>query len=194
MTSRLLTFAVWALVAASALAWGLKLFVKTPALPSAVQFAGRDAGLAGDLEKLLGASTEVDVEASAEPSDGGGAYRLLGVVAPVGAAASSQGVALIAIGDQPAKAWRTGAVIDGDTVLLSVGKRSAQLGPVGGPPTTELSLPEPAPAAVGAVPGVPSPIRPNFPGIRPQPRPAQPGMAPGQAGEPAAAQGEEEED
>jgi len=149
MASRLLTFVVWALVAASGLFWGLKLFTHARGLPDNAQATRQVVSQGGDLSRLLG--TVVVAAAEEEPEDASDRFKLLGVVAPAGH--TGPGVALIAVGDQPARAWRTGAVVDGDTVLLSVGKRSAQLGPKGGPVSAELSLPEPAVAAA-------SPARP----------------------------------
>jgi general secretion pathway protein C len=125
--------------------------------------AGRALPLGGTLDKVLGTVVVAAPDEESPADNGGGQYRLLGVVAPRGAAASTQGVALISIGEQPAKAWRTGAVIEGETVLLSVGKRSAQLGPRGGPVTTELTLPEPSVAANNNLPPVGAPgYRPGF--------------------------------
>jgi general secretion pathway protein C len=151
MASRLLTFAVWALVAASGLFWGLRVFVKAPGLPASAMAPTTRVALGGDLARLLGA-TEQPAAAEEEAEPGDDRYQLLGVVAPKGAAASADGVALIAVGGQPAKAFRTGMTVEEGTVLLSVGKRSAQLGPKGGPVAHELSLPELAAAATG-VPG-----------------------------------------
>jgi general secretion pathway protein C len=152
MTSRLLSLLVWALVAGTGAFWGLKLFAKGAPLAPAVQMPPR-ASLAGELTTLLGDSTPPDAEEAPDIAAGSDRFRLIGVVAPVGRAASAQGVALIAIGDQPAKVWKTGSVIEGDLVLLSVGQRSAQIGPRGGPASSEISLPPLAPAATGPVPG-----------------------------------------
>jgi len=174
MASRLLTFAVWALVAASALFWGLKLFVHASGLPASAQMAGRALPLVGALDKVLGTVVVAASDEESPADTGSGQYRLLGVVAPRGAAASTQGVALIAIGEQPAKAWRTGAVIEGDTVLLSVGKRSAQLGPRGGPVTTELTLPEPSVASNSNLPPIAAPG--YRPGVNPQGQVFQPNL------------------
>lgn len=185
MASRLLTFVVWALVAGSGLFWGLKLFVKAPGVPALAQTPARAMVPSGDLGRVLGV-VEVaseDEETVSAPS----IYRLLGVVAPSGASSgssASSGVALIAVGDQPAKAWRTGAVVDGDTVLLSVGKRSAQLGPKGGPVRNELTLPEPAAASTGPAPGMMSSVRPQFPLAQGMPR--APGQNANPQGNPAA--------
>lgn len=171
MASRLLTFAVWVVVLATALFWGLKVFVQKPGLPPQAQLPARGLAMGGELKRLLGTSVVavVQEEEAEETSD---RFRLLGVVAPRGASLSAQGVALIAVGDEPAKAWRTGAVVDGETVLLSVDKRSVKLGPRGGPATTELKLPEPEVAATGPVGGF------SGGGVRPLQGVPQPGMSP----------------
>lgn len=145
MASRLLTLAVWALVLASAVFWALKVFSSRTVLPPNTQIPARSLAMGGELRRLLGTSEKaVEEEGPVDTSD---RFHLLGVVAPRGADHSPQGVALIAVGDQPPKAWRTGSVVDGDTVLLAVSQRSVQLGPRGGPATTELTLPEPTPIA-----------------------------------------------
>lgn len=144
MRTKLLSFGLWAVVSASLLFWGLRLAAPRPGLPAQAHLPMRHVAMGGDLGRLLGAAAPADAEEDAPSSDE--RYHLLGVVAPRGAGTSPQGVALISVGDQPAKAWRTGAVVDGDTVLLSVSKRSVQLGPRGGAPTIELSLPDPATA------------------------------------------------
>ena len=160
MRTRLLTFGVWALVSGSLLFWGMKLFISPAALPAQARLPARHVALGGDWPHLLGSSaTAATDEDEAAPDEGDGHFQLLGVVAPQNAAGSRQGVALISVGGQPARAWRTGSVIEGETVLLSVSRRSVQLGPRGGPASTELSLPEPsAAAAAGGLParvGVP---------------------------------------
>jgi general secretion pathway protein C len=175
MASRLLTFAVWALVAGSGLFWGLRLFVQAPGLPDSAQAPASRVALGGDLGRLLG-MTEQPSEDEEPADDGAGKFQLLGVVAPPPSAHSSQGVALIAVGGQPAKAYRTGAKVDDTTVLLSVSRRGAELGPHGGPAVYSLALPEPAPAATvapGAVPG-----RPPLPGAPIGGVPGHPGMRP----------------
>ncbi len=160
MASRLLTFAVWALVAGSGFFWGLKLFVRPTGLPASAQATQQVVPQSGELTRVLGAVAEVETDD--EPEPGSDRFKLLGVVAP-GPASRAEGVALIAVGDQPAKAWRTGATVDGDTVLLSVSKRSAKLGPRGGPASTELTLPEPSVATNAARP-VASIAQPHMPG------------------------------
>lgn len=187
MQTRLLTFGVWALVAASALFWGLRLFVTPTALPTQARLPAQRVALASDLQRVLGASPVAKAD---EPAAAPGAdrFHLLGVVWPRGAGVSPQGLALIAVGDQPAKPWRTGATVDGETVLLSVSQRAVQLGPRGGPATTTLTLPDPnqahgsgPAAATSALPVVRppnlnliSPARP--PQMAPDMPPAQPGQ------------------
>lgn len=150
MASRLLTLTLWALVLASAVFWGLKVFAPRTGVPATAQAPARTLAMGGELRRLLGGSETTSEGDEDELVDASDRFHLLGVVAPRGASHSPQGVALIAIGDQPPKAWRQGAAIDGETVLLAVGPRSVQLGPRGGPPTAELTLPDPAEAAIGA--------------------------------------------
>lgn len=183
MASRLLTFAVWALVLASAVFWGMKVFAPRTGLPAQVQMPARALAMGGELRRLLGTSQKPPDDDEDAPSDASDRFHLLGVVAPRGAGHSAQGVALIAVGDQPPKAWRTGSVVDGETVLLAVNQRSVQLGPRGGPATTELTLPDPA-TAVNSAPrpmagtfNRPVPMMPN--GVQqPQQQGIHPGVAP----------------
>lgn len=202
MASRLLTLAVWALVLACAVFWGMKVFASRTGVPPQAQMPARTLALGGELRKLLGTSEKPqdDDNEVAETSD---RFQLLGVVAPRGAGRSPQGVALIAVSDEPPKAFRTGSVVEGDTVLLAVSQRSVQLGPRGGPATTELSLPEPTPipvpprAAVGQVqrpvPMMPSGISPNQ-GIHPPTAPAaQPVQRAGQPAQQEDVDSEEDE-
>lgn len=179
MATRLLTLTLWALVLASAVFWGLKVFAPRTGVPATAQTPARTLALGGELRRLLGGSEAPD-EGDDALVDASDRFHLLGVVAPRGASHSSQGVALIAIGSEPPKAWRTGAALDDETVLLAVGPRSVQLGPRGGPATTELTLPDPlaastgAPRAAGPVPGSfnrPVPMMPQ--GAQP---PGQPNM------------------
>lgn len=185
MASRLLTFVVWALVAVSALFWGLKLFVRAPGLPSGAQAVVAGLPQGGGLTRVLG--TVVAAQDDEGDDEGEGRFQLWGIVAPVGAAAHSEGVALMSVDGQPPRPWRAGAVVFGDTVLLSVSKRTVQLGPKGGPASTELTLPDPdtvqrsAPGAA-AQPNHPRLVAPLRPMMQDVPVPqAQPGTAPAPA-------------
>ncbi|MEK8032170.1 hypothetical protein AACH06_15185 [Ideonella sp. DXS29W] len=199
MASRLLTLAVWALVLASAMFWALRVFASQTGLPPDTQLSAPTLAKGGEFRKLLGTSEKVedDDDDVASTSD---RFHLLGVVAPRGAGQSPQGVALIAVGDEPPKAWRTGSVVDGDTVLLAVNQRSVQLGPRGGPATTELSLPEPTPISAPAHAGVhqlsrPVPMMPQgVPGQVPIPHQAAPSAQPMQRNAPPDQEDEDSEE
>ena len=148
---------VWLVVAAGALFWGLKLFVRPPALPNPVAVAMNSAAPAADLTRLLGADPPPQVDT---PPDPGAAarFQLLGVVAPRGERGAAEGVALIAVDGKLPRAYRVGAAVDGDTVLQAVRARGASLGPRGGAAAVSLEIPPPAPAATGALPGTQAPI------------------------------------
>ncbi|MFZ5550459.1 MAG: hypothetical protein ACOZJX_17320 [Pseudomonadota bacterium] len=158
-------------------------------MPATAQAPARTLAMGGELRRLLGGSETASEDDEDELADASDRFHLLGVVAPRGASHSPQGVALIAIGDQPPKAWRQGAAIDGETVLLAVGPRSVQLGPRGGPPTAELTLPDPDAAATGGgrppagpapgafgrtVPMMPQGAQPTPPNMHPAAPAAQP--------------------
>jgi general secretion pathway protein C len=179
MSARWATFLVWALVAASAAAWGLKLFVTAPTAPPQVAVAGQSQLPRGDITRVLGADAPPPVDPTAgeslasAPADA--RFQLLGVVAPRGSETARGGVALIAVDGKPAKAFRIGAVVDGENVVQAIRARGADLGPAGGKVTVALNIPPPAPAATGtlpdarapggATPAVPaSPASPALPG------------------------------
>jgi len=200
MASRLLTLAVWAVVLASAVFWGMKVFASRTAVPAQAQMPTRALAMGGELRRLLGTS-EKPADEDTEVAEADARFQLLGVVAPRGAGHSPQGVALIAVSDEPPKAYRTGSVVEGDTVLLAVNQRSVQLGPRGGPATTELSLPEPTPIPVPPrtalnpgqrpVPMMPSGVGANQGAHAPTAPAAQPVQ---RAGQPAQQEDEESED
>ena len=159
MRTKLLSLGVWGLVALSATFWGLKLAVGGTVLPPQAQVPARQLAGGGDLHRLLGASAAPADEDEGPAEDE--TMKLLGVVWPRGADASPQGVALIAVGDQPARPFRTGSVVQGDQVLLTVTQRGATLGPRGGPADTELHLPEPTRSSAP----LPTPVGGRAPGL-----------------------------
>ncbi len=151
MLTRWSAFIVWALVAAGAVYWGLRLFVQPQAAPAGTVVATAEGPLRGDLSRLLGADqapTEPAPVAVADPR-----FQLLGVLSARGARAAGEGVALIAVDDRPPRAYRVGMVVDGDTVLQAVHPRGASLGAQGGVVRVALELPPPAAAATGSLPG-----------------------------------------
>jgi general secretion pathway protein C len=188
MAMRLLSFVIWALVAASAVFWLTRLLSRSDPAPSHTVTASAGASVAAaDLSRLLGSTRTASAEAQAEPA-ADARFKLIGVVAPK-AAAPDSGLALIAVDGKPPRPVMLGGVVDGPLVLLAVNHRRAELGPAGGEATVRLELPA-IPEANRSTPGAraaapiytpPSPT----PGVRPQPavpppQPAVPGQAPGQ--------------
>ena len=182
MLLRWMTLGVWAAVAASAVHWGLKVWVVSPAVPQAVQVADAGPAPRGDLSRLLGVDAPVVTAAAAPEPAADARFNLIGVVSPKAAQAVREGVALIAVDGKPPKAFRVGAVVDGQNVLQSVDARSASLGPRGGASLVALRLAPPAAANTGALPsgaslnGAPSPAPVTLPPAAPpaQVQPAQP--------------------
>ena len=183
MLLRWLTFGVWAAVAASAVHWGLKLWVIAPTLPQAVSVADASPALRGDLSRLLGADAPVPAAAAAPEPTADARFSLLGVLSPKSTQAAREGVALIAVDGKPAKAFRIGTVVDGQNVLQSVDARGATLGPRGGASLVALRLTPPATANSSKLPpganlnGAPSPA-PVFPAVQSAPVQPDQGIAP----------------
>ena len=130
------TFVLWALVAGSAVHWGLKLISRPAAAPAAAPVV-RTPPAADPLAvaRLLGAVPAVD-SAAAAPSLAS-RFTLVGVVA----SRSRNGAALIAVDGKPAKPFRVGAAIDEGIVLKSVEARRAVLAGSDGSPALTLELP-----------------------------------------------------
>jgi general secretion pathway protein C len=125
--ARAVTFALSALVAASAVYWGLQwggtqANTSTAAQPNPRATAVPDPQA---VARALGGGMGVATAASASPAASANSrLTLVGVVAD----AHSAGLALIAIDGKPAKPFRVGATVDGSLVLQSVGARKATLG------------------------------------------------------------------
>lgn len=179
MSIRWVAFFLWAAVAASAVAWGLKLFVSSRSAPASTTVAAVGTALRGDITRVLGPDPVVAVEEAAAPSPAAARFQLIGVLAPKSADAVRSGVALIAVDGKTAKAFRVGAAVDGDTIVQRVRARGADLGPAGAKPTVQLELAPVAAAATGTLPaagpggaavpppgvpvGVPPGVRPGLP-------------------------------
>ncbi len=156
MLARLSAFVIWALVAATAVFWGLRLFVRAPAAPAYAVPVGDTAAVRGDLTRLLGSAPVAAVAPIATPQ-AASRFKLLGIVAPkvasTSAAPSTRGVALIAVDGKMAKAYPVGAQVDNDLVLQSVSLRTVSIGSTTqGAPTITLELPPLAAAATGTLP------------------------------------------
>jgi len=180
MGARWFAFIVWALAAAAGVFWGLKVFVRPAAAPPHAVVAVNALPTA-DVTRVLGVpGTPAEDEGTdaGAASAGDGRFVLVGVVAARGAPSARDGVALIAVDGKPPRAYRVGAIVDGDQVVQSVEQRSVQLGPRGGPARIALELPvrpPPATGVPGAVPMPPGAMLPPSTGMRPMP--ARPGMA-----------------
>jgi general secretion pathway protein C len=141
----------------TALYWGLKLFVAPLPVPARTPVAAAAPVARGDMTRLLGIDVApvVAVAPTAEPLPDA-RFQLVGVVSPRSKQNSAEGLAVIAVDGKPARAFRVGAVVDGQTVLQSVGARGAQLGPRGGAVLVALNLTAPAAAATGTLPSAAS--------------------------------------
>jgi general secretion pathway protein C len=160
MLARLSAFVIWAFVAGSAVFWGLRLFVNAPAAPSYAVPVGDATVARGDLTRLLGAAPVKTAALSVAP-EASSRFRLLGIVAPTftatGAAASTHGVALIAVDGKMPKAYAVGSRIDGELLLKSVSLRTVSIASSGQvTPAITLELPPLAAAATGSLPSSPS--------------------------------------
>lgn len=150
MLARLTAFLVWALVAATAVFWGLRLLVRPPAAPAHTVAVGDASALRGDLTRLLGATPSAPSAAAAPAPELASRFKLIGVMASK--QTQGEGFALIAVDAKPARAYAVGAPLDGDLVLKSVGLRTAAIGPAQGAPALTLEVPALPAAATGALP------------------------------------------
>jgi general secretion pathway protein C len=203
MAARWVAFLTWALVSASLVFWASRLLVPATPAPPHTQLATSAAGPRGDLSALLGQVAEAAVGVAApEAPPANNRFTLVGVAAAKGAAGSREGLALIGVDDKPPRAFRVGAVVEGEWVLQSVSARGAQLGPRGGAAAVVLELPPLPPPATGvlgaegggpAPPGgpvggaVPSGLPPGaparvYPGTAPVPPPGTPPVGTPQPG------------
>ena len=148
MSSRWTGFFIWALVAASTAFWAIKIFAAPLPVPAGAQ-APQVIAANGPMERLFGAVVVPTVAAPVVPPESQ-RYQLVGVIAPPAGTAEA-GYAVIALDGQPARTWRVGATVSGNTSLLSVSKRGAEFGPAGGPTSFSLQLPEPAAAETGTL-------------------------------------------
>ncbi len=143
---------VWALAAASAAFWGLRLFVAAAPVPAQARMADATPAVRGDLTRLFGVEAPPPVAEGAPEPAADARFQLIGVLSPRATQAAGEGLALIAVDGKPARAYRVGAVVDGTQVLKSVHARGAMLGTRDGPAAVALNLAPPAPAATGTLP------------------------------------------
>jgi general secretion pathway protein C len=180
MLARLTTFTVWALVAATAVFWGLRLFVRAQPAPAFAVAVGESTAQRGDLGRLLGVTPREAAGPVAAAPELASRFKLLGVMAAKAPATS--GFATIAVDSKPARTYPVGAALDGDLVLQSVSLRSAAIGPAQGAPAVTLEIPLLPPPATGSLPPAPTDgLRGTPPGApSPPPVPNGRGASPGQ--------------
>jgi general secretion pathway protein C len=179
MVARLSAFVVWAVFAASAVFWGLRLAGSSPVAPAhTVPVGGGDVPHAG-LSRLFGVPVQPVAEAAPPPEQG--RFKLIGLAAPK--EVGGPGVAVIAIDGKPPRAYHIGSVVDGDVVLQAIERRAVALGPQGGSAALRLELPALPAAATGSL------APPSFGNAAVPPQPAPTGMPPQQNGGPAVSPG-----
>ena len=120
---RLGTLTIWALAAASAAYWGLRLTARPPGMPAPTAAPAPVAADVQAMARLLGAVTAQTPQAAAAPVSS--RFALVGVLA---GQQGGSGAALIAVDGKPAKPYRVGATVDAGLVLQSLGPRQARLG------------------------------------------------------------------
>ena len=133
------TFVLWALVATSAVYWGLKFTARSGAV-SAIPVAAHTSAPADPaaVARLLGASPAAAAQTPAVSA--ASRFALVGVVA----SSTHQGAALIAVDGKPPKPFRIGAAVDDRLILQSVASRRAVLAEsASGPAVVTLELPLP---------------------------------------------------
>jgi general secretion pathway protein C len=191
MGSRLLSFVVWATVAAASVFWVLRLLTRAPEAPArAVPVQFGTTASAADLARLLGTPPKQPViNTVVAPPSADSRFRLQGVVAARDARTRA-GLALISVDGKPARAFGVGAALDDALVLISVDHRAVEIGPRGGPAQIKLELaavPEAArsqfpsartPAGASALPAVarPPPVAVPPPATVSPPLDLPPGM------------------
>jgi general secretion pathway protein C len=171
MLSRWSAFLVWALVAASAVAWGLRILARPLPVPPQASLAQAAMPAGGDWARVFGAApapSPVVAEAAPPPPEAS-RFQLIGVVAARPPAARGQGLALIAVDGRLPRAYRVGAVVDGEHVLQSVQPRAVAIGPRQGPPVVTLELPVLPPPATGTPGLAAAPAAGAMPGAMPPP-------------------------
>jgi len=170
MPARLSAFVIWALVAATATFWALRLLARSPAAPAHAVAVGDALAMRGDLTRLLGAPPLAATPAVVVPEIAS-RFKLTGVMAPK--TPDRHGVALISVDGKMPRAFHVGARVDGELVLQSVSLRTAAIGPVQGKTAVVLELPPPTPAAIGTLPPNPGIAMPGAAVPMPVPAPLQ---------------------
>lgn len=149
MNARIAAFVVWALAAAAAMYWVLRLLAAPAALPPSVETVSVAGALKGDIARLFASPVPASDAApvAAEPVLAS-RFKLIGVVAGL-APDRGDGIALLAVDGKPPRPYRIGAPLGDDLVVQQVAARSVALGPAAGPVALRLDLPGLPPPATG---------------------------------------------
>lgn len=169
---RIVTLALWALVALCASFWYLRWLGSTTA-PMAIAALASSAPASdpADLARVLGppiVAAQAPAAAAPAAPAAGSRFALLGVVAN----RTRRGVALIAIDGKAARPYRVGSPVDDGYTLQSVALRSAILGSTSpAKPALTLELPGPANTAAAIAAPASAPRTPLVPARIPLPGP-----------------------
>lgn len=164
MKASWLVFTIWAAVAASVLHWGLQLFdhVAQPTMGATIISASVTP--TGDLYGLRENAPPQNSVPTAVAAVVGSRFQLFGVIAARNPDSSNLSVALLAIDDQPARAFRIGDKLNSDWVLQAVQVRGVSIGPLGGTTAISLELPAINSAAPTSKHGSETAMQPTLPG------------------------------
>ena len=147
------TLAIWALAAGSALYWGVQASgARSGAVPPAAGSARTVSVDTQAVARALGAMVPGNAAQTAAP-DVTNRLTLRGVVTH-----GAQGAALIAVGDKPAKPFRVGAEVQGGWAVKSVAPRSVVI--FSGTREVTLNMPALAERSQSVAPATPSSITP----------------------------------
>lgn len=180
MTTRLLSFVIWAAVAASAVFWVNRFMASATPVPAHAVTLGAEPVSTAALTRLFGAPPQAVAEAP-PPTAQESRFKLLGVVAPK--AGRRSGWALLAVDDKPARSFPLGGSVDTGLVVQAISHRQVDLGPAGGAVALSLKLPAVAEATRGT-PGAAA-MAPGAPGMPGAPAAGAPLPAFGAAAAPA---------
>ncbi len=150
MAARITAWVVWALLAVSAVAWGMKLFVQPVSVPAQAQLVGVEEQTRGDALRLF---AQMPAAAGSAPAVGpsAGRFKLVGVASASAEDPDFGGVALLSIDGKPARAFELGAVIEGEWVVQIIEPKQVRLGRAGELPSITLDLPTLPPPATGTL-------------------------------------------
>ncbi len=191
MLVRIGSFVMWALVAASAVFWGLRLAGSSAAIPAPTVALG-EMSVSPEVADRFWGRPAAEPQAAMAPvyrPDISARFKLAGVAAP--RYAGESGLAVIAVDGRPPRVYRVGASVDGDFMLRQVSARSATLGSARDASNPQASFVLEVPVQGVAAQGVPQPL-PGFTpqvgnGIGPAGGDALIGMEPPAAGRPVGA-------